>query len=79
MCDGYNSELSKVLIRTEFKIYNLNKNTITNYNQTNQSNPANVRIENALHNLTAYQIYDEFIAVNPQQGTMQITENIGGL
>jgi len=54
MCDGYNSELSKVLIRTEFKIYNLNKNTITNYNQTNGNNPANVRIENALHNLTAY-------------------------
>ena len=53
------------MVKTCFKIYNLGKNTQLNYDGTNTNNAENIRIEGATFNMYAYQVFDEFIGVNP--------------
>ena len=75
--DGYNSEISRILIRTGFKIYNVNRDTITNY--TDGGAPASCKITGGLYNLYAYQVYDECLVVDPSKGSMALVENIGNM
>ena len=53
------------MVKTCFKIYNLGKNTQVNYNAANDQNPDNIKIDNGIFNMYAYQVFDEFIGVNP--------------
>ena len=53
------------MVKTCFKIYNLGKNTQVNYDGNNVNNAENIKIENAIFNMYAYQVFDEFIGVNP--------------
>ena len=77
VCDGYNSEISKILIKTGFQIYNMNQDTKKNYETANVK--PSFEIKDKLFNLYSFQIYDEFLVINPQSGTMKITEDIGSI
>ena len=50
-----------------------------NYDGNNANNADNIKIENAIFNMYAYQVFDEFIGVNPQTGAAKINEDVKSL
>ena len=66
------------MLKTGFKVYNMNTNAEpANYSEQNAG--WFCKIKDGLHNVYIYQTYDELISVNPQNGTVKISEDIKDL